>query len=151
METLLKKTTKEEQKIAQSSITEFRKTSAKAIKGNSKSVQIKFRENDDFIKIPKEAVNLLLIIVSNMAEGRSFTLVPTNTVLGTQEAADMLNISRPHLVKLLEEGKIPFTKVGSHRRIALKHVIAFDMKTKAKRNEELDFLAKQAQDLNMGY
>lgn len=74
-----------------------------------------------------------------------------NCFVSTKQAADMLNVSRPHLVKLLEEGEIPFKKVGTHRRIELKNLIAYEKRLKENRNKKLDFLAKQAQDLNLGY
>lgn len=86
-----------------------------------------------------------------MADGKSITLVPSGTEVTTQQAADMLNVSRPHVVKLLGEGKIPFKKIGAHRRIMLDDVIAYDNQQKASRKQQLDFLSKQAQELNMGY
>lgn len=63
----------------------------------------------------------------------------------------MLNVSRPHLVKLLEEGVIPYKKVGSHRRILLEDLIEYDRKLKEQRNASLKKLAEQAQDLRLGY
>jgi len=86
-----------------------------------------------------------------MAEGKSNTLISSDAVLSTQQAADFLNVSRPHLVKLLEEGQIPFEKAGTHRRIELNNLVIYKKKMKATREENLDFLAKQAQDLNLGY
>ena len=63
----------------------------------------------------------------------------------------MLNVSRPHIVKLLEEGVIPFKKVGSHRRILLDDLLTYEAQHKANRKANLRFLAEQAQDLNLGY
>ncbi|WP_211228191.1 excisionase family DNA-binding protein [Aequorivita capsosiphonis] len=60
-----------------------------------------------------------------MAEGKTISIVPSNSEVSTQQAADMLNVSRPHLVKLLEAQKIPFKKVGSHRRILLNDIIEY--------------------------
>ena len=94
---------------------------------------------------------LLFEILDNMAMGKSITLIPSEAEVSTQQAADMLNVSRPHLVKLLEKGEIPFKKVGSHRRIQLKDLINYDKKIKQTRSDELDFIAEQAQDLNPGY
>ncbi|HVB02817.1 MAG TPA: helix-turn-helix domain-containing protein [Chitinophagaceae bacterium] len=73
------------------------------------------------------------------------------TEVSIQQAADMLNVSRPHLVKLLEEGEIPFIKIGPHRRIEVKNIVAYEKRLKENRSEKLDFLAKQAQDHNLGY
>lgn len=86
-----------------------------------------------------------------MAEGKSLTLIPSDAELSTQQAADLLNVSRPHLVKLLEAGQIPFKKVGAHRRIELKDVLAYEEQQRAPRKDQLDFLSQQAQELNLGY
>jgi excisionase family DNA binding protein len=75
----------------------------------------------------------------------------SNADISTQQAADLLGVSRPHIVSLLEKGDIPFLKVGTHRRIHLKDLIAYDKKIKKSRADKLDFLAAQAQELNMGY
>jgi excisionase family DNA binding protein len=73
-------------------------------------VKIKLQENGEFLRIPKKALLLLSDILQNMAEGKSITLIPSDFEVSTQQAADMLNISRPHLVKLLEEGQSPLRK-----------------------------------------
>jgi excisionase family DNA binding protein len=86
-----------------------------------------------------------------MALGKSITILPSETELSTQQAADILNVSRPHIVKLLEEGHLPFKKTGTHRRIDLINLIQYQNRLKATRNEKLDFLTKQAQELNLGY
>lgn len=69
------------------------------------------------IILPQSVFRVLQRIVFHMMLGRAITIVPINKELSTQEAADMLNVSRPYLIKLLEEGHIPFNKVGTHRRI----------------------------------
>jgi len=86
-----------------------------------------------------------------MAQGRTVTLIPLDSVVSTQQAADMLKVSRPHLVKLLEAGAIPFKKAGTHRRIELKDLLEYQDKLMRIRKKQLDFLAEQAQELNMGY
>ncbi len=93
----------------------------------------------------------MVAILGNMAEGKSSTLIPSDAVLSTQQAADFLNVSRPHLVKLLEEGQIPFEKAGTHRSIELNNLVAYKKNLKTNRNEKLEFLTKQAQNLNLGY
>jgi excisionase family DNA binding protein len=151
MELLLEKTTKADQEIAKSSILKLRETSERIKDNKSGFVKIKILENGEFLQIPRKALTLLFEILSNMAQGKSITLIPSDTEVSTQQAADMLKVSRPHLVKLLEEGAIPFKKVGTHRRIELKDLITYERKFKENRNEKLDFLAKQAQELNLGY
>lgn len=151
METALERTTKEEQEIAQTSISKVHATSRKVVRTKRSFVKIRIQENGEFLKIPKKAVLLLFEILDSMAQGKSFTLIPSDSEISTQQAADMLNVSRPHIVKLLEDGVIPFKKVGTHRRIDIKHLIRYQQKIEENRKEKLDFLTKQAQELNLGY
>ncbi|MHB1921363.1 MAG: excisionase family DNA-binding protein [Chitinophagaceae bacterium] len=151
MEPVQERTSKEDQRIAKSSILKFRETSKRIINSEGNFVKIKIQGEGDFLRIPKKAIYLLFDILSNMAEGNPMSIIPSNTEVSTQQAADMLNVSRPHLVKLLEEGVIPFKKVGSHRRIELKNLVSYEKKLKKNRIEKLEFLTKQAQDLNLGY
>ncbi|MNS92186.1 Helix-turn-helix domain protein [compost metagenome] len=94
---------------------------------------------------------LLNVILDNMAQGKSITLLPSDSEISTQEAADILNISRPYLVKLIEDGAIPFKKVGTHRRLNLNDVIEYDLRMKKIRDKKLEELAKLAQEMNLGY
>jgi excisionase family DNA binding protein len=129
METLIiKKTTKEDQRIARSSMSKLQEISKKIRKNGKNPVKIKIQENGEFFTVPRKAVSMLLTILDKMAEGRSITLLLSDAELSTQQAADMLNVSRPHVVKLLENGEIPFKKVGSHRRIGLKDLIEYEKK-----------------------
>ena len=151
MEALIRETTKADQKIALNSLVEFLSISRKVTSSKDKSVRINVQETEGLITIPKSALTLLYVIVKNMAEGKSMSIIPSESEVSTQQAADLLNVSRPHLVKLLETGKIPFKIVGSHRRISLKDLVAYEGKQTKEREKQLDFLAKQAQDLNLGY
>lgn len=151
MEAVIKRTTQQEQQIASESLFNLTKTSAAIAKEESNTVKIKIQESGEFITVPKKALDLLFTILSKMAEGKSISLVPSDAEVSTQQAADMLNVSRPHIVKLLEQGVIPFKKVGSHRRILLEDLIKYDATLKEQRSKSLKFLAKQAQELNLGY
>lgn len=150
MDVILEKTTKEDQKIAKSSVSRLFEAS-RTLENASRYIEIKIAGEEGFLRIPKKALMLLVKILGNMAEGKSNTLIPSNTLLSTQQAADLLNVSRPYLVNLLERGDIPYTKAGSHRRVELDHLLAYKKKRKASRNESMDFLAEQAQKLNLGY
>jgi excisionase family DNA binding protein len=87
---------------------------------------------------------LLKDIVRNMQLGRAVVLIPENQRLTTQRAADLLGVSRPHLIKLLESGELPHHKVGSHRRIYLKDLLAYQKRRDAERRAALDRIAKEA-------
>ena len=151
MNAVLERTSKDDQRIARSSVIKIKEASGKPLPNDKGVVKIKIQESGLFLTIPKKALSLLFEILNNMALGKSITLIPSDTEISTQQAADMLNVSRPHLVKLLEEGLIPFKKVGSHRRVKLKHLIDYEKALNENRNKNLAFLAKQAQNLNMGY
>lgn len=83
----------------------------------------------------------LLDVLRLVASGRGFTLVPVKAELTTKQAADYLNVSRPHLVKLLEEGSIPFHKVGRHRRVLAEDLFAYRDRRNEERRGALDELA----------
>lgn len=88
--------------------------------------------NGEEIELPVSVFQVLRQIVYHMMHGRAISIVPISKELSTQEAADILNVSRPYLVKILEEGKIPFIKVGSHRRIRFADLMLY----KKQRDEE---------------
>ena len=116
-----------------------------------KDMTLKVVGGKETLVLPASAVRLLQKILAEMALGKSVTLAPLEAELSTQQAADILYVSRPFLVKLLEQQEIPFRKVGTHRRIMLQDVIAYKQRIDGKRREALRELAAQAQELNMGY
>jgi excisionase family DNA binding protein len=103
------------------------------------------------IELPAGAVALLMDILEAMAAGRGVTIIPENAELTTVEAAEVLNVSRPFLIKLLEEGSIPFRKVGKHRRIRMEDVMAYKTAIDHERESVLDQLVAEAQEQDMGY
>lgn len=103
------------------------------------------------VVIPAAAYSLLVNILSQMAQGNAVTLIPIHAELTTQEAADILNVSRPFLVKLIEAKEIPHRKVGRHRRIYYEDLMDYKQRIDSQRMQALDELAAQAQELNMGY
>lgn len=84
----------------------------------------------------------LLEVLRLVSSGRGFRMIPVGSELTTQQAADLLNVSRPFLVKLLEEGEIPFTKTGRHRRVRAQDLFAYKEKRDATRSDALSDLAR---------
>ncbi len=103
------------------------------------------------ISVPREAFELFLKILEQMALGNAVTVVPIHAELTTQEAANLLNVSRPFLIGLLDQGKIPFHKVGTHRRIRFKDLLEYKRQEEQRQEQVLDELAAEAQKLDLGY
>jgi excisionase family DNA binding protein len=103
---------------------------------NSEQPEIEIEETSEKIKIPLSALKLLGDILKAMGQGKLISLVPIATEVTTQAAAEIIGCSRPHLVKLLEDGKISFTKVGKHRRIKFDDIMKYrnQMKEQQKQN-----------------
>ncbi|MDR3727246.1 MAG: excisionase family DNA-binding protein [Terracidiphilus sp.] len=104
---------------------------------------------DPSIKIPAQAAHLLVQILDEMSRGNAVKLFPVNTELTTQEAADLLNVSRPTLIRLLNEGKIEFHKVGMHRRVLFKSGLAYKRQIDVERKSVLAELAAYDHDLGI--
>ncbi|MYJ87380.1 MAG: helix-turn-helix domain-containing protein [Rhodobacteraceae bacterium] len=132
-----------------------RHTSQLLAKYAAESKPLSFRINKpelaEVIDLPEGAVKLLHEILEVMATGRGVTIIPVNTELTTVQASDILNVSRPYLIKLLEEGAIPHHKVGRHRRVLTKDIIAYKKSIDAKRKKILEQLTAEAQEDDMGY
>ena len=101
------------------------------------------------IKLPASAVQMLVRILEEMARGNAVTLIPVHAELTTQEAADMLNISRPSLIQILDEGKIEYRKVGTHRRVRFEALMAYKRQADADRRAVLAELAAYDQELGI--
>lgn len=103
------------------------------------------------IELPAGAVALLMDVLEIMATGRGITLIPQNAELTTVEAASILNVSRPFLIKLLDDKAIPHRLVGKHRRILIDDVMAYKRRIDAEREKVLAQLTVEAQENDMGY
>ena len=136
METLqnIKKPTKAEQKTAIQSYTALA-AALQQISGDDTEIEIE--ETKAKIIIPSRALKLLGDILKSMSEGNPMSLVPVATEVTTQKAAEILGCSRPHLIKLLEEGAIDFVKVGKHRRIMFEDVMTYRQKMKDEQRKHI--------------
>jgi excisionase family DNA binding protein len=103
------------------------------------------------LALPKSVQELLVKILTEVSHGNMVNLVPVHAELSTQEAANLLNVSRPHLVKLLEQGDIPHHKAGSHRRIKYTDLRDYQIRQEEIRESAMAELAEQAQELGLGY
>lgn len=103
------------------------------------------------VELPTSALRLLVDILTELAGGNAVKVVPVHAELTTQEAADLLNVSRPHLVKLLEDGALPFHKTGTHRRVRFADLMQFKAERDQASEQAMNELARQAQELGMGY
>lgn len=101
--------------------------------------------------IPPEALELLMEVLFEMARGNAVTVVPVHAELTTQKAADLLNVSRPFLIGLLDSGRIPSRKVGAHRRVKLSELMAFKDADEQERRRILDELTSEGQKQGLGY
>lgn len=103
----------------------------------------------DTVEIPAELVGALHAIVRHLKAGHGVTVASLQAELTTVEAAELLNVSRPHLIKLVDGGALPFRMVGTHRRLRLVDVLAYRDGQDAAAREALDELTRQAEDLGL--
>lgn len=151
MEAIIERTTDRDQQIARDNLPQVKRLVTSFAK-RTEPVAIQVSDHDMVsLQLPAKLFGVLQTILDLMAKGKAFSLIPANAELTTQEAADMLNVSRPHIVKLLKEGVIPYKEVGTHRRILLEDLVVYSSNMRQKRKEALQELATQAQKLNMGY
>jgi excisionase family DNA binding protein len=119
-----------------------------------KNMQFRFQGDggtEEVIAIPGPAFRLLANMLAEMGKGNGMALIPVHAEVTTQQAADLLNVSRPFLIEQLEKGAIPFRKVGSHRRIFFRDVMAYKHRMDRNRLKSLDELSVIDQELGLGY
>lgn len=97
------------------------------------------------LEVPGPVFDALVQVATAMAHGQGVTVMPQNALLTTQEAAELLGISRPTLVRLLGDGEIPFEQRGRHRRIMLADLLAYQDSMRQERRESLDRMAREGQ------
>lgn len=103
------------------------------------------------IEIPVSALRLFIGVLAQLANGNAVTIAPVHAELTTQQAADLLNVSRPYLVSLLEERKMPFRQVGNRRRVRLQDLLDYKRRDDSQRRKVLAELTSEAQKLGIEY
>lgn len=101
------------------------------------------------IQLPPVITQVLNEIITILCQGNSLTLIPMDKELTTQQSADILNVSRPFIIKLLENNQIPYRKVGTHRKILMKDLIEYKTRTSEKRKTKLSELVNLSQELGL--
>jgi excisionase family DNA binding protein len=107
-------------------------------------------QDGQLVRIAPAVGELIVELLGHVASGNMVTIAPYGAMLTTQQAADILNVSRPHLTKLLKAGEIPHEMVGRHRRVPLADVMAYRAAKRAARSDALDELARLGQDFDAG-
>ncbi|SRR6266567_3101909 len=116
---------------------------------DSKSVPTLVGPDGERIELPQSVFQVLRQIIFYMMRGRAIFIVPENKQLTTQEAADILGVSRPYLIKLLDQRKIPYFKVGMHRRILFVDLMRYRKERDADRDKALEEIARVSQELGL--
>jgi excisionase family DNA binding protein len=119
---------------------------------NSDPIELRIPDDpspEGMVKLPLSAARMLVRILEEMARGNAVTLIPVHAELTTQEAAEMLNISRPSLIQILEEGKIDYRRVGTHRRVRFEGLMKYKRAAEAERRAVLAELAAYDQELGI--
>ena len=127
---------------------------ARLLAEHPNAVQIRVEtdgEPSESITVPAGALRLFQNALTEIAKGNAVTLIPVHAELTTQQAAEVLNVSRPFLIRLLDEGKIPCRKVGTHRRVRLDDLMRYKQQMDRDRLKALEELSAQGQELDMGY
>ena len=120
-------------------------------RGASRTIEVRSGAKNVLVEVPREAFEKFVELLGQMANGNAVTIVPVHAELTTQQAADLLNVSRPYLVRLLDAGALPFHKVGTHRRVKASDVFAYKAQVDADSKTAIDELSRETVKLGLGY
>lgn len=118
---------------------------------DTQQIELSTQSGSQRVTVPVSALRMLVEILTLVGAGNAVSIIPIHAELTTQEAADLLNVSRPFLIAVLDRNEIPFRKVGTHRRIRYQDVLAYKDSIDSARKKNLEELAAQAQALKLGY
>jgi len=139
----IKRPSKQEQKTAMES---YDALASMLEELQTENPKIEIEETSEKIRIPLNALKLLVKILEETSKGRLVSIVPIATEMTTQAAAELLGCSRPHLIKLLEKGEIQFTKIGKHRRIKYEDIVKYKKEMKARQKQLLIEIMKSDEE-----
>jgi excisionase family DNA binding protein len=125
----------------------FRKLDNFMLKAEDTRVPKLISPEGEEIELPGSLFHLMRQVVHDMAQGKAVTLISGQHVLTTQQAADILNVSRPFLVKLLETGEIPYSRTGAHRRVRLSDLLAYKQRRDSQRGQALTRLTQLGEEM----
>jgi excisionase family DNA binding protein len=139
----IKRPSKQEQKTAMES---YDALASMLEELQTENPEIEIEETSEKIRIPLNALKLLMKILEETGKGKLVSIVPIATEMTTQAAAELIGCSRPHLIKLLEKGKIQFTKIGKHRRIKYEDIVKYKKEMKARQKQLLIEIMKSDEE-----
>lgn len=137
-----------EQDLAKRSLKSFRKIS-KEFKNKAKAIELAVKEDGTTIQLPVSALDNIETILKNLAEGKRSEILSEKQYLTTQQAADYLDVSRPFIIRLMEGGKLPFKKVGRHRRVLFSELKKYDEKQQQLALEKMQQISEESQKLSL--
>jgi excisionase family DNA binding protein len=136
----------DESKLAREALVRIRRV-LKDHPREGEPVQLTLEDGHETVTVPPVVLTLLVRVLANLAAGQGVTLVPAHAELTTQQAADLLNVSRPYLIKLLKEDKINYRTVGTHRRITASSLMDYKARDDAERRKVADELAAMTREI----
>ena len=144
----MENTSTTDQDLAKRSLKSFRKLS-KLYKNNAQSIEFAVKDSGTAFQLPVSALDSIETILKNLSEGKHSEILSENQYLTTQQAADYMDVSRPFVVRLLEDGKLPYKKVGRHRRVLFSELKNYEAKQQQITLENLKKLTEESKLLNL--
>lgn len=121
-----------------------------AIAETGGDIRVRVLESADVVvPLPAVVVKLIVSVLAAVAEGKPVSVIPSDAALTTQQAADLLNVSRPYLFRLIEAGEIPFDRIGAHRRLRVADLLAYREKSLSEREAAIRNMVSLSQDLGL--
>lgn len=151
MKSSVLKPTKADQRYAKLFLEGFNNENRKFKFEDGDLVSIRLGDNEERILVPKRVFQLWRDIMEYLAAGSGISVLKSDTYISTQLASEILNLSRPSIIKLLENGDIPFKMAGSHRRILLSDVVHYQIRTKESRTFPSDTSGSVSSQINLDY